>query len=127
MRKSISILFLSIFLLSTTQLAELLKLPFLVQHFIEHQQENKDLSFIDFLEIHYAHGSPKDDDHDKDMKLPFKSIANAGYAYSFCIFLPELNLNKLVYFKSDKLIFPDCSFTYFSSFLSTIWQPPKFC
>ncbi|MEO6903545.1 MAG: hypothetical protein ABI315_10390 [Bacteroidia bacterium] len=127
MKKTIAIFFLAFYLLSTTQLAELLKMPFLVQHYIEHKQEKRDLSFIAFLKIHYAHGNTKDADYDKDMKLPFKTISNTVYAYSFFTPLLELKLNKLIYFKDDKQLFSDYTFTSSSSFLSSIWQPPKSC
>ena len=100
----------------------------LVEHFMEHRQENKDLSFIAFLDIHYAHGSPKDADYDKDMKLPFKSIANSNIAsISFCSPIPYFKENPVFYFAGDKNQFPDYSFTYSSAYLSAIWQPPKSC
>ncbi len=127
-RKIISIFFLVIYLLSTTQLSELLKLPILVQHFIEHKEENKNLSFLGFLEIHYAHGSPHDADYDKDMKLPFKSITHSNISsISFCTPLPNFKHNPIIYYKSNKKIFSTYSFTYSSAFLSSIWQQPKYC
>lgn len=128
LKKVISIFFLAIYLLSTTQLSELLKLPMLVQHYMEHRHENKDLSFIGFLEIHYAHGSPRDADYDKDMKLPFKSMNNCGISsISFCTPLPNFKHNPIVYCTNNKQQFSDYSFTYASAFLSSIWQPPKSC
>lgn len=94
---------------------------------MEHKKENKNLSFIGFLEIHYAHGSPKDADYEKDMKLPFKSIANCSIS-SIYFFLPTTDKqNLIVYFNNDKQKFTDYPFTYSSSFLSSIWQPPKSC
>ena len=53
------------------------------QHYAEHQVEDKSISFIDFLDIHYMHGSPKDDDYDRDMQLPFKSSADCISNISF--------------------------------------------
>ncbi len=127
LKKIISIFFLAVYLLSTTQLSELLKLPVLVQHYMEHKQENKDLSFLGFLEIHYAHGSPKDADYDKDMKLPFKTITNSNIAaISFCTPIPNYKQAPVIYFKNSKQQFSDYSFTCSSAFLSSIWQPPRF-
>lgn len=115
-------------MLSTTQLSEVLKLPMLLQHYIDHKEENKSLSFIDFLEIHYAHGSPKDADYEKDMKLPFKSITtNITASISFFTPFPNFKHNPVVYFKNNKQQFSEYSFTYSSAFLSSIWQPPKSC
>lgn len=44
-----------------------------MEHFMEHQSANKDLSLMDFLKQHYFNGDVKDGDYDQDMKLPFKS------------------------------------------------------
>ena len=127
MKKTISILLLAIYLFSATQLSELLKLPLLVEHYMEHKQENKDLSFIGFLEIHYAQGSPKDADYDKDMKLPFKTIANSSFT-SIYLFTPTPDKqNLIICLKNNKEHFSDYSFTFSSAFLSSIWQPPKSC
>jgi hypothetical protein len=127
-KKIISIFFFSVYLLATTQLSELLKLPVLVQHYMEHKLENKSLSFIDFLEIHYAHGSPRDADYDKDMKLPFKTIDNSNISsIHFYTPFPNFKQTPIVYLQNRKLLFSEYAFTYSSTFLSSIWQPPKSC
>ena len=36
--------------------------------------ENKGITFLEFLDIHYMHGSPMDDDYERDMQLPFKKM-----------------------------------------------------
>jgi len=103
-------------------------MPLLVQHYTEHKSENNALSIIDFLEIHYAHGSPKDADYDKDMKLPFKSITNTNtVSLSYFTPFPSFKHIPVLYFKSNKMQFADCCSTYSSAYLSAIWQPPKFC
>lgn len=113
-------------MVSTTQLSELLKLPILIEHYMEHKQKNKDLSFVGFLEMHYAHSSPHDDDYEKDMKLPFKTVTISNIvSISFCLPIPQFKQNQIVYFKTDKQQFSDYSFTYSSAFLSSIWQPPR--
>jgi len=100
----------------------------LVEHFMEHKQQNKNLSFLAFLEIHYAHGNPKDADYEKDMKLPFKSIVHSSIAsISFFSPIPYFKQNLVIYFKNDKQTFIEHSFTFTSFYLSTIWQPPKSC
>src|SRR5690606_13520126 len=64
-----SILFLSVYLLSTTQFSQILKLPILVEHFIEHRAIDS-MSFWGFLVHHYDNHQP-DEDYETDMKLPF--------------------------------------------------------
>lgn len=126
MKKGISIFLLAIFLLSTTPLSELLKFPLLVEHFKEHKQENKDITVLEFLNIHYAHGNPRDADYDKDMKLPFKSITNHNSVSSaICISQTFLPGNKIEYLVISKNEFSGYSFTYTSTFLDAIWQPPR--
>lgn len=128
MKKSISIFFFAIYLLSTTQCGELLKLPILIEHYLEHKQEDKNLSFLDYLAIHYAHGNPHDADYEKDMKLPFKSINNSNLvSITFCNPILQFKGVLIVNYCENKKQFSDYSFTYSSAFLSAIWQPPKFC
>lgn len=128
LKKIVAISLLSVYLLSTTELYQLLKLPSLVHHFVEHKQENKDLTLWGFLYIHYAHDIAKDSDYDKDMKLPFKthdgctnSTISAFTAHNFSteISKPVINESK---------IFPIYLEEFAAySFLSKIWQPPKYC
>jgi hypothetical protein len=121
-------LFLAIYLLSSTQLKELLKLPLLVEHFMEHKELNAQMSFIDFLCVHYAEGNVKDADYEKDMRLPFKSAENSLSSY-LSFYLPALNFKQdlIVHFTEQKQSFPCYNFTYSSAFLSSIWQPPRSC
>jgi hypothetical protein len=128
-KKLFSLSFLTIYLFSTTQFCELLKMPILIEHYQEHKQENQALSLLGFLEMHYAHGSPKDADYDKDMKLPFKSCSPSSIStISFYTPFPEFKQQPpLVYYENEQQQFSDYSFSYSSSFLSTIWQPPRAC
>lgn len=60
---------------SNTTLGEFFKLPILASHFIEHKQRDSKITFIKFLSIHYWGKDLNDRDGDRDMKLPFKKIA----------------------------------------------------
>lgn len=72
--KKLVIIFSSIlFLCSATELHELMRLPALVAHYNEHRSKDDNLSFIDFLKIHYTGNHPKDNDNSEDDKLPFNS------------------------------------------------------
>ena len=72
MKRLIAICMLTVFLGSATELHELLKLPHLLVHFIEHTQTSG-LSLSEYLHIHYAHDheNHKDEHHDKGC-LPFQ-------------------------------------------------------
>ena len=137
MKKAIAILLLTTYLFSTTELSQLLKLPALVNHFIEHQDENKDLTLWEFMDIHYAHGIVKDADYEKDMKLPFKTMENFSIQISIAVppsfivssfYLTSFvisNKNIYTYLKKDTHILSNDSLT--AVHLSSIWQPPRFC
>lgn len=121
-------MFLAIYLLSSTQLKELLKLPILVEHFIDHKKLDSQFSFIDFLCMHYAQGTAKDADYEKDMRLPFKSAENPLGSYvSFYLPVPVFKQDVIVHFTERKQPFALYNFTYSSAFLSSIWQPPRAC
>jgi len=128
LKKIVAISLLSVYLLSTTELYQLLKLPLLVHHYVEHKQENKDLSLWGFLSMHYAHGIVKDSDYDKDMKLPFKthdgctnSTISVFTAHHFSSGISKPVINEA---KSFPVYLEEFAA---SSFLSNIWQPPKYC
>ncbi|MFC4230938.1 hypothetical protein ACFOW1_03480 [Parasediminibacterium paludis] len=128
MKKLVTIFFLAIYLLATTDSYQLLKLPMVFQHFSEHRAENKNLGFFDFLDMHYLHGSPQDADFDRDMQLPFKKACTDCASFSvtaaFVPLVATFSIEKPIriteqnnYIIQEPLLF--------SSYLATIWQPPK--
>lgn len=123
MKKAITILFLSIYLLSATEISQLLKLPKLIEHVKAHQ-----LSLWEFLCIHYGQGNVFDADYNEDMKLPFKTenntVALTSSAYfpllsTVSFIVPAAFTEKNSYVVIEQFIQ--------SRYLSNIWQPPKSC
>lgn len=127
MKKWFSITMLLIYVFSMTEMHQLLKAPLLVEHYFEHKSENKGMTIISFLELHYLNGNVFDKDYEKDMKLPFKSVQETCYSqvliipssgfeipavHSFCLEL-----------KSKETI--KRSQVFISNYFSSIWQPPK--
>ena len=126
MKKATTIFFLTLYLFSVTEARQLLKLPVVFQHFAEHQQEDKNIGFFNFLSIHYLHGSPMDKDHDRDMQLPFKT--SSEFALSV---VPVLTadvettfLSPLVFIISNDFEHTNDSFIS-SEFGCNIFQPPR--
>lgn len=124
MRRYLIILFLFAYLFSSTELHQLLRLPYLVSHFIEHSNINSSLNFSEFIHQHYAEEHKKDQDK-KDEQLPFKS-------HKDCIVLsdintPPQNLFTLIEhaFKHKKEYFIEYKIEFNSADKSSIWQPPK--
>lgn len=127
MKRILALVFISIYLFSATELHQFLKLPILVEHFSEHKQKDKSLTLLEFLCMHYVNESTKDTDYDKDSKLPFKTLDNCNNSNHVTL-LPEQKF----YFNSIQVnseitilnnYYPQFSNT---TFLKSIWQPPKF-
>jgi len=113
---------------STTELHQLLKLPFLVEHFVEHKEQNNQMTLWQFLCLHYAQDDQKDGDYDKDRKLPFKSHDCCNnMSVVACI----TNQISIVTFSEKPIYVAESSFSnieeifFDDSFLSNIWQPPR--
>jgi hypothetical protein len=128
-KKYIIIFLLCSYLFSVTQFNELLKLPKLVEHFIAHSQQNKVLSFSDFMSMHYAFEDIFDSDYDQDMKLPFKSntCVICFSAVYLCAPIPNFNFIAKRDAKEYKRPNFNYTFSFISNFHCSIWQPPKIC
>jgi len=127
-KRSLALAFLSLYLFSTTEFHELLRLPAMFEHFDSHKKETPTISFWEFLCLHYTHGEVQDDDYDKDMKLPFKTHDGSN-SQNFISLIPE---QKYSLAKINPPIIRKHTHKYQAGFtnsfyLNTIWQPPKFC
>ena len=58
-----------IYLVSFTEFKEVLRLPLLLQHYGEHKDQVAEMSFFEFLTMHYETDEAHDD---RDNRLPFK-------------------------------------------------------
>lgn len=125
--KRILAIFLILQILSANTIAmEIMRLPFLVQHYLEHEKEtNSGLSFTSFLSAHYLESAHAEKDH-CDEKLPFKhchdccshQMAQATYIVPEC----ELAIN------CPAPLSPVCNSVeqnFYSSYSGSIFQPPK--
>jgi hypothetical protein len=125
MRRANAISLLLLYFLVNTELRELVRLPILFEHFSEHKQRNKHVSFSDFIVLHYFSGHVKDADFERDQQLPFRGIhceelsTPVGLPVeSFEEPLPEISYATL---KVGIYV----SRFHSSLFQFTIWQPPK--
>lgn len=117
---------LATYLFTTTELGQLLKIPILISHYLEHKASSN-LSLSQFLNMHYAQGDIKDADYANDMKLPFKTHENCTNFINTLVMQPFLlgSHPLCIHVEKAKYVFIAnmCTFSYNSS----IWQPPKFC
>lgn len=128
MKKAICILFLGAYLISSTELRQLLKFPMLLQHYTEHKAANQSLSLLQFLAMHYNDEDIIDLDYSKDQQLPFKSM-NGYTGATLSISEPTtffIHLPKPVHNSSISYFIPNDDFVK-TVVLSSIWQPPKNC
>lgn len=125
MKKAICILLIGIYLVSSTEIQQLVKLPILIQHFAEHKKQDKDLTLWSFLIMHYEHNTV-DIDYSKDQQLPFKSHDNcSGLSLSIFVSTPVYSITSKSYnTESVSHIIQNENFIH-SVYLSSIWQPPK--
>ncbi|WP_415327848.1 hypothetical protein [Chryseobacterium sp. MMS23-Vi53] len=125
MKKLISIILLSLFLVCTTELYQLLKIPTLVEHYFEHKELNPEMSLVAFLKTHYQHPA-KDGDYGKDQKLPFVMhsqplvlVFTVNQNFNF-----EIKKDFLNPLKSPKIPSKDEDFCY-KGFAGSVWEPPR--
>ncbi|MEP7266419.1 MAG: hypothetical protein ABI844_02245 [Saprospiraceae bacterium] len=126
MRSLGSIFCISIYLIFTTQIRQLIKLPLLIEHYIEHKRIQPNISFWQFLDMHYAHDDVQNADYESDMKLPFKTI-ETSFNISFVLIPQDILSFKKGILSERSSCFNGCSPHWKSNLLSSvIWQPPKF-
>jgi len=63
-----------IYLVSFTEFKEVLRLPLLLQHYGEHKDQVAEMSFFEFLTMHYETDEAHDD---RDNRLPFKDCGHS--------------------------------------------------
>jgi hypothetical protein len=120
-----TIVYIFIFLIASNSsfFQQFYKLPVLIQHFHEHQ-ERGNVNFIDYLAMHYWGEDQKDNDADRDMKLPFKTTCAHSFhmvfvplnkEISYTLFCPQAVVKSVIAYKPD--FYPNPS-------LSTLFRPP---
>ena len=123
MRKIAAIAFLFIYLSVNTELHQVFRLPVFFEHYFEHKKNNENITFLNFIALHYSGNAVQHDNHDNE--LPFKS--NHCDELLISIALPPDN-----FFESVVNEFPDVATSIVasspfvpSSVLFSIWQPPR--
>lgn len=71
-----------------------MKLPVLITHFNEHKQRDNNVTFVDFLSMHYWGTDIDDHDEDRDSQLPFKTTDIHPIQVFYTPVLREVNLKE---------------------------------
>lgn len=115
-----SIMFSMIYVLATTNVAEVLKVPLFIEHLMEYPG-----SVTEFLVEHYDNHQP-DADWETDQKLPFFNPPVVLMVYAK---LPDTIFHiekfKEIIISQKPTVYKEKDFS--SSYLSRIFQPPRFC
>lgn len=123
MKKIVVIFIISVFLCANTAIGQLLKIPYLIEHYNSHNNEmvSNSISFIDYIILHYSTSSDNTSDH---QDLPFKTLDNSGnllYVFSTFTSYQLRVVNPLI---SNKTKFFYSNF-FKSKLVTSIWLPPK--
>jgi hypothetical protein len=125
MKIATCLLALTVFLGSIMDLHNLAKVPYLLEHYRQHQMKAGHFSFRDFLALHYGEKSVKHDkeEHEKHKGLPFKthdctSIHSTVFLNELSAPACDVSVTFVRYTNSYQSIFA-------SEFHQLIWQPPR--
>ncbi len=125
MKQYLGIFFLSVYLISFAEFHQLLRIPFLVQHFQQHQGMDPKLSFTDFLKMHYLGPVEITDDFQQDQQLPFRNTScHTGGNFSICsLQMVTFSLKEPETPEAEYFNFNETSSSLCSAF--DIFQPPR--
>lgn len=114
------------YLFASTEFAQILRIPLLVEHFVEHKHEDESITLYEFFVMHYLDEQHLDGDYDKDMRLPFKTLTSS--TTSIVDFIPSLNLSIIPKSENKEIVgFNPYEDLFIENiFISSIWQPPRF-
>lgn len=124
MKKLLIILLTAFILGGSMHVDEMARIPFLMQHFSEHQAQYPSDTFLTFLYKHYlANQQPASvQDQSSDSKLPFKSNQAVETHFTICT-LPE-SAGRHTFIQPVKLTFHYIE-TKVRAISFDIWQPPQ--
>jgi hypothetical protein len=117
----LAISLLALYINSYTELHEALRLPVLFEHYAEHKLQVSDMSFWEFLVMHYK-SNVSHDDHDG--QLPFKVPGHSFVASAIAIPVAKI-VFKETPVQSEVIHFSFYEETTHSSYLQKIFQPPR--
>lgn len=103
---------------------ELLKFPFLIQHYCEHRGAHPGDSVADFVYKHYVVNQHPESARDSrsDAKLPFKSSPVNHAGFSLFVYTKSSNVSPV---NNASVTFPPFHEVSICAVFMDIWQPPK--
>lgn len=125
-KRVIAISFLFIFLATNTAFGQLLRLPTLVHHYLEHVEWDNS-TLLEFISEHYAKtiNHPDDKHHDHE-NLPFKTADCHTSQVITIVPQSHFSLSQIVFETVGVKIYVRNQQDDTNSYLNSIWQPPRF-
>lgn len=126
-KKLAAISFLFVFLFANTEFRQLLKLPVLVHHYLEHVELDENESLVNFLKIHYEREiNHPDDIHGDHQRLPFKTAD--FHSAHIPVILPHTHFElpaagERTEVQDNKIYSIEEHYSF--AHLKNIWQPPR--
>lgn len=119
MRRAVASVIILFYMMSSTEFHQALKLPLLVEHFLEHSSR-AEMTFVQFLVMHYETDVAHDD---TDMKLPFKDCQHSSLSQTAVVHPKLMLMEPLAEFRSQISTF----YSEFATSSVTIdfFQPPR--
>jgi hypothetical protein len=126
-KKAVAIFFMSIYMLSFSELHQFLRMPVLIQHFIEHRHEDPSISLLAFLNLHYIHQYIHDEDYQRDQQLPFRHADCSVIYTTVCCESPDNTPIELpartTEIKNEFIRYDEDNHSLLS--IADIFQPPR--
>lgn len=120
MRRTIAVSLLVLHLGLFTEMREIVRLPILVEHYLEHRELVPEMSFFHFLTMHYKTDVPHDA---TDMELPFKGCDDSCACPTFTIPDGRMPVHVVVV---ERPVYAAAYVSFIpTSGLDEIFQPPR--
>lgn len=105
---------------------QFVKIPILFEHFQDHKSGDSQITFLEYLKLHYKDGQHKDADYNADIQLPFQT-SNTFQALSSAGYILPQNYTDTY----SPGFTPRPAFTFYAGFVPEslhfdIFQPPRF-
>ncbi|HRO47178.1 hypothetical protein [Agriterribacter sp.] len=124
MKRLTGILLLSLHILAYTECHQLLRIPYLMQHFQQHRTADPHMNFSAFIKIHYLEPVKITDDFKQDQQLPFRNVDCHMINSTVCIYEPAtVEIDPPVEIPAVFYCYNETNKPQFSSF--GIFQPPR--
>lgn len=114
-----------VLLASNGKAMEIVKVPALIEHYSQHKQQQSQLTFNEFLFMHYVGDDANSQDNNSDEQLPFKGSTENSVNLIDGIWIPSngIQMESLIDLESETKI-SDYSENQLQNYNSPLFRPP---